>query len=605
MKKILLSSAFLICNLVVAQTTQNDGDWDDTNTWGGTVPNSTANIVIAHDVDVDDDRSCNTLTINSGARLDVEASLTVATTSVNNGTLYITLGDLTLTAGNFTNNGSLRIYGGRDLVFSSSSTTLTNTGAINLYSTKSAFGSLLLSGTYTETGSGNIAYSRYVAGTDYWDLIGSPLSNYAISDFIFNNSGIATNGSSPTVYALGYYTNTSGASSTNDGWTNYTSSTTGAAGNLISGRGYQMATTAAATGAEVTFEGTLLTGDVARTLTTNEAGNASASDGTKFELIANPYPSYISVTSFVDAHKNTQMHSAHAAVYGWDGVQYDTYNLAAPGNNIAPGQGFMVGVRGSAGDTQTYTFTTAMQTATGTGDYNEYDVMEDRAELFVSLDQNNASRQTKLIFLNEGTDGLDIGYDAGTLDIANNTIYSRLVSEDEGIDMSIQSLSFAEVNDKVIPLGINAEAGLEATISISHNTTNPSTYVYLEDALEGTFTDLKETDFVITPDSDLEGLGRFFIHTSATTMSNEDESTNLLNVFKLQNNNFITIEGLATQSNETSLRLYNLLGNQVLSTTLGTNINTQTISTNGLATGIYVIKLESGNEVLTKKLIIQ
>ena len=311
------------------------------------------------------------------------------------------------------------------------------------------------------------------------------------------------------------------------------------------------------------------------------------------------------MTSFVDAHKNTQMHSAHAAVYGWDGVQYDTYNLAAPGNNIAPGQGFMVGVRGSAGDTQTYTFTTAMQTATGTGDYNEYDVMEDRAELFVSLDQNNASRQTKLIFLNEGTDGLDIGYDAGTLDIANNTIYSRLVSEDEGIDMSIQSLSFAEVNDKVIPLGINAEAGLEATISISHNTTNPSTYVYLEDALEGTFTDLKETDFVITPDSDLEGLGRFFIHTSATTMSNEDESTNLLNVFKLQNNNFITIEGLATQSNETSLRLYNLLGNQVLSTTLGTNINTQTISTNGLATGIYVIKLESGNEVLTKKLIIQ
>jgi len=88
-------------------------------------------------------------------------------------------------------------------------------------------------------------------------------------------------------------------------------------------------------------------------------------------------------------------------------------------------------------------------------------------------------------------------------------------------------------------------------------------------------------------------------------MSNEDESTNLLNVFKLQNNNFITIEGLATQSNETNLRLYNLLGNQVLSTKLGSNINTQTISTSGLATGIYVIKLESGNGVLTKKLIIQ
>jgi len=605
MKKILLLSAFLISNLVVAQTTQNDGDWDDTNTWGGAVPNSTANIVIAHDVDVDDTRSCNTLTINSGARLDVEASLTVATTSVNNGTLYITLGDLTITAGNFTNNGSLRIYGGRDLVFSSSSTTLTNTGSINLYSTKSAFGSLLLSGTYTETGSGNIAYSRYVAGTDYWDLIGSPLSNYAISDFIFNNSDIATNGSSPTVYALGYYTNTSGASATNGGWTNYTSSTSGAAGNLISGRGYQMATTAGATGAEVTFEGTLLTANVARTLTTNEAGNASASDGTKFELIANPYASYLSVTSFVNAHSTSQMHAGHAAVYGWDGVQYDTYNLAATGTGIAPGQGFMVGVKGSNGTTKTFTFTTAMQTASGSGDYNEYDVLDDRAELFISLDQNNTIRETKLIFLNEGTDGLDIGYDAGTLDIANNTIYSRLVSEDEGIDMSIQTVAFSEISDKVIPLGINANAGDEAIISITNNTTNPSTYVYLEDALEGTFTNLKETDFVITPDSDLEGVGRFFIHTSSTTMSNEDTSTNLLNVFKLDRNNFITVEGLATQSNTTNLKLYNILGSQVLSTKLVNNTNTQTISTEGLSAGIYVIKLESGNNLLTKKLIIK
>ena len=171
--------------------------------------------------------------------------------------------------------------------------------------------------------------------------------------------------------------------------------------------------------------------------------------------------------------------------------------------------------------------------------------------------------------------------------------------------MSIQSLNFTEINDKVIPLGINAESGTEATISISYNTTNPSTYVYLEDAIEGTFTNLKETDFVITPDSDLEGIGRFFIHTSSTTMSNEDTSTNLLNVYKLERNNFITVEGLATQSNTTNLKLYNILGSEVLSTTLANNTNTQTISTEGLSAGIYVIKLESGNNLLTKKLIIK
>ena len=88
-------------------------------------------------------------------------------------------------------------------------------------------------------------------------------------------------------------------------------------------------------------------------------------------------------------------------------------------------------------------------------------------------------------------------------------------------------------------------------------------------------------------------------------MSDEDATTNLLNVYKLDRNNFITVEGLSTQSNQTNLKLYNILGKEVLSTTLANNTNTQTISTEGLSTGIYVVKLESGNDLLTKKLIIK
>ena len=295
MKKILLLSAFLLCNIVISQTTQQAGDWDDPDTWGGTVPSNTANIVIAHSIDVDDTRVCNSITINSGARLDVEASLTVATTSVNNGLLYIyNGGTLTQTAGNFTNSNDLQIKKGGIMVFSDAGTTLTNTGNLQILSSNSLFGSLLLSGTYSESGSGTIFYRRYVAGTDYWDLIGTPLSSNTIFDFIEDNEDIATNGSSPTVYALGIYNNTSeSAGNGNGGWTNYTSSNIVSSGNLISGRGYQMATSGTSTGSEITFNGTLLTSSVARTLTTNEEGSSSPSDGTKFELIANPYASYV------------------------------------------------------------------------------------------------------------------------------------------------------------------------------------------------------------------------------------------------------------------------------------------------------------------------
>ena len=605
MKKILLLILALSSTTLFAETktTAADGDWDSTTTWGGSLPASGDDIVIAHDVDVDDTRSCNSLTINSGARLDVEANLTVATTSTNNGKLYIKSGDLTQSTGNFTNTSDLRIYAGYDLVFSDSNTTLTNTGTIRILSSGSAFGSLLLSGTYSESGSGTIQYSRYIAGTDYWDLIGPPLSGYSVEDFTFDNTDIATNGSSPTTYAVGYYTNTSAASSSNGGWTNYTSDTYST--NMISGKGYQMSTNGTATGAEVNFEGTLLTSNVQITVTTNEAGNVSNSDGTKFELISNPYASYVSTTDFINAHKDTQLHASHAAIYGWDGTGYDTYNLAAPGNNIAPGQGFFIGVRGSAGTSQTVTFTTAMQNTTGTGDFNEYDTMDNSAELFIQLSQNNSDKRTRIFFLPQGTDGLDVGYDAAGLDLGAYSIYTRLISDDEGVNMDIQTLNFDNMLGKIIPLGVNIQAGSDAELSILNSTVNSDYYVYLEDSVTGEFIDLTEENYVINSDSNIEGVGRFFIHMTADTMSNGEVSTSMLNAYKEIDASYITIEGLATQSNETKVSLYNILGREVLATTLNNNMGTQTISTVGLSAGIYVIELESGSDRLTKKLLIK
>jgi hypothetical protein len=91
---------------------------------------------------------------------------------------------------------------------------------------------------------------------------------------------------------------------------------------------------------------------------------------------------------------------------------------------------------------------------------------------------------------------------------------------------------------------------------------------------------------------------------TADTMSNVEVSTSMLNAYKEIDANYITIEGLATQSNETKVHLYNILGTEVLSTTLKNNIGIQTISTIGMATGIYIIELESGTDRLTKKLII-
>ena len=180
---------------------------------------------------------------------------------------------------------------------------------------------------------------------------------------------------------------------------------------------------------------------------------------------------------------------------------------------------------------------------------------------------------------------------------------TRLVEEDEGHGMAINAMGLDAMENVVVPLVINQSAGQEFRINL-HTSTIPDPNLYLEDIDEGTFTNLFEADFIYTPTSNLSGVGRFFLHMTTDTMSNGEVSTSMLNAYKEINANYITIEGLATQPNETKVRLYNILGTEVLFTTLHNNMGTQTISTVGIATGIYIIKLESVYDRLTKKLIV-
>ena len=248
-----------------------------------------------------------------------------------------------------------------------------------------------------------------------------------------------------------------------------------------------------------------------------------------------------------------------------------------------------------------------MQTTTSTSDdFISGNTMDpdDRAELFIGVSQSDIARHTEIYFLDNTTDGFEPAYDAGTLGLANNLIFSRLVEGDQGVDMSIQALAYSEMWDKVIPIGINAMAGEEIIVSVTHKTTPADLKIYLEDTQEGTFTLINNEDFVLTPSSDLSDAGRFYVHLTADTLSNEEVNTSILNAYKEVNANYITIEGLATQATSTEVSLYNILGTRVMDTTLDNTVNTQTISTNGFSTGIYILKLESGKNQLTKKLIV-
>ena len=181
---------------------------------------------------------------------------------------------------------------------------------------------------------------------------------------------------------------------------------------------------------------------------------------------------------------------------------------------------------------------------------------------------------------------------------------TRLVEDDAGHGLAINAMSTEDMDDVVIPLVINQTSDQEFRVNL-HTSSIGEVNIYLEDTELETLTLLNEEDFVMTPTSDLEGVGRFYIHMTADTLSNEEVNTSLLNAYKKVDSNYITIEGLSTQSTSTEVSLFNILGTKVMDATLDNNTNTQMISTNGLSTGIYVIKLESGQNQLTKKLIIK
>ena len=630
MKKILLLLIMFVSGQIFSQatyTSAGDGNWNSSAFWTVTtgtdddsdgVPDSNDNVVIEHNITVVGSRSCSTLQLNyvDGKKLTISgngASLTVAGTTTNSGEILVTGGSAanpaTLTLnGNLSNFGPIQINSGQRLVLGSGAD-VTATSTITIKSNSNSHGSFYFTGTWTKANaSGVINYNRHISNLSTWDLISVPVSDLSISSFAQGETDLATNGAQ---YAIGTYTNTSAASSAGNTWQNYTTGTAPSAGNFTPAKGYQMAakgtTSGSGVGAEMTFSGKPNTGTKSISIVNSETGNGSdnlEADGSRFNLVGNPYPSFISVSSFLTA--NSSVLGSGFDVYGWNGSSYTTYNSAS-GAYIAPGQGFMVGADSST--SATLSFTTGMQSTGNTSmdDFISGDQLEDRAELFLGYSNSNYSNKTEIYFLENTTDSFDTSYDSVTIDFDHNTgIHTRLVDNSlDNRNFVIQSLSYAEMNEKVIPLVIHGAEGEELMVNILHRTTPADINIFLEDTFLNTFTNLKEEDFVITPMSDIIGAGRFYIHLTEDTMSTIDVSSNMMNAYKEADSDFITIEGLSSQNGEVKVSMYNILGSKIMGTTFDNSLNQRIISTQGFSQGIYVVELESLGSRTTKKILIK
>jgi len=438
-------------------------------------------------------------------------------------------------------------------------------------------GSLIVSG----TSSGNVTYNRNLATTD-WYLVSSPVEGQDIDAFVLAEGLASGTGSN---LGLGDYDN-----STPD-WTYYLDGASGT-GNFTSGDG--RAIKLVSTG-DISFTGTINTSNVTLAMTSNSNG---------FNLVGNPYTSYVAGNENADGTNNIlTINSANLTentLWFWNQStdSYNQINQASAAFQIAPAQGFFVSASGSVD----LSITEAMQSHQGTDNFQR---TTNRPEMNITMTNGTASRDTDIFYIDGTTTGFDNGYDSSIFGGATNefAIYTHAVANGSGRNLGIQSLPPNNYENMIIPVGVNAISGTYITIDASINNFPSGINIYLEDKQDNSFTLLDaDANFSTTLENSLSGIGRFYLHTTSTSLSVNDLTTS--NNLSIYNTNRENLRIAGVQNGTATIQLYNILGKEVLRTSFeGKGVNDITLP--NLVNGVYIIKLATENRITSKKIIIQ
>ena len=447
------------------------------------------------------------------------------------------------------------------------------------------------------TSSGDLTYNRTL-GTDNWYLISSPVAGQDIDSFVEDTS-LAFGSSGTSNLGLGDY------GVLTAGWTYYQSGASGT-GDFISGDGKAIKLV---TANDISFTGTI---DVDN-LGVNTPMHSSQ---TGYNLLGNPYPSYIPANELAHPSNNILQvndvevngvevdHLTEATIWIWDQSEgsegsYDVINQTSPAMFLAPGQGFFVH---SNGNSDSFSFRENMQSHQSDDTFQRPST---RPEIVLTMNNGSITSDTDIYYINGKEMGWDNGYDSSIFGGAANNfkIYTHLVSDSEGQNLGIQTLPDNNFENMVIPVGINSVSGTEITISAQINNFPEGINVYLEDKENNSFTLLDvDSSFKNTLLNDEQGIGRFYIHTTSGTLSSEDLSTATnISIYNLSRE---SLRIVGVQTGKASIQLYSIIGKEVLSNTFeGQGIND--IGLPNLSEGVYIVRLATETGIISKKIIIE
>jgi len=442
----------------------------------------------------------------------------------------------------------------------------TANSSVTVNSVAMASGSSLIA---TEAFSGNITYTRNLE-TNNWYLISSPILGETYDNEFVSANGLASSGLNNAIAK--YQTS-------DDSW-NYMQN--GESHSFNPGTGYSVRRTSGS--GEISFTGTLNVNNTSISLTTS---------GNGYNLVGNPYPSYINSNSMLSSNTESLLTET---LWVWNQTVYEPKNLAS-NFILSPGQGFFVQ---SDGDTGNLSITENNQIHQSNDTFQKG---VSKSEIHLTITDGSSKRDTNIYYIEGTTTSFDNGYDSPIFNNGGNDfgIYTHLVSNSEGNDYGIQSLPHKDFEKIVVPLGINAISGSMITITGEKKNFPEAINVYIEDKEEETFILLDTSShFTTTLSTDLNGIGRFYIHTASKTLNT--------NYFDLKNNvsinacskNKLCINGI--KNGAVKVRIYDILGKQVLMASFeGNSVNNISLPSN-LNEGVYIVQLITEKETLVKKI---
>ncbi len=441
-------------------------------------------------------------------------------------------------------------------------------------------GSLKVSG----TASGNVTYNRTVDFVDGdlkgWFLMGAPVASQDYDDSFVTANDIAVKGSNRGISTY---------NTTTDNWVYHQGATSG---TFAAGTGYSVKR--GSSSGTVSFTGTVNVDDAGVSVPLSNTGS-------RFNLLGNPYTAYLSSATFLDNEvgisdsKTMWVYNKNLGTNG----QYEPKTVLQ-NFIIAPGQGFFV--QANAVTPGSFNFSEANQSHNGTDTFQK--TANVQGEITLSMTDGTINNYGKVYYVNKATKSLDIGYEGELFSGQTNdfAIYTHLVSNNVGKKYQVQSLPNSDYENMIVPVGIKAAAGKEITISATSLNLPENIKVYLEDRAMNVVTDLNSADYKVTLNSALDGVGRFFLRTSASSVLSTD--TNTLSGISIYKTNNATLKIVGLQQGTSNVKLFNILGKQILNNSFEAT-GAKEISLPKLATGVYIVQLETAAGKLNKKIILE